>query len=127
MKISKITKNATLMGLVVLMSNIPNVVLAERLITLKSQKEMISSSDVLAQITRVEAEKEVRDYLQKTVVQSELLKQGISVDEVSARLANLSEQELRQLSGQVKQAQAGGDILVAILLVVLIIYLIKRI
>ena len=124
MKISKISKNVTLLGLIVLMSNIPNILMAEHLI---NQSEMISSSDVLAQVTRDESEKEVRDYLQKSVVQSELLKQGVSVEEVSARLASLSEQELRQLSGQVKQAQAGGDILVAVLLVVLIIYLIKRI
>ena len=80
MKISKISKNVTLLGLIVLMSNIPNILMAEHLI---NQSEMISSSDVLAQVTRDESEKEVRDYLQKSVVQSELLKQGVYIVEKS--------------------------------------------
>lgn len=109
----------------VLVSNIPNVVLAESLND--SENEMISASTVLAEATRAEAEEHIRDYLQKSEVQSELIRQGVSPDEVSVRLANLSEQEIRQLSGQVKEARAGGDILVAILLVVLIIYFINRI
>jgi len=108
-----------------LVSNIPNVVLAESLNN--SKNEMISTSTVLAEATRAEAEENIRDYLQKSEVQSELIRQGVAPDEVSVRLANLSEQEIRQLSGQVKEARAGGDILVAVLLVVLIIYFIKRI
>ncbi len=108
-----------------LMSNIPNVVLAE--LSSNANHQMIPTSAVLAELTRAEAETEVRGYLQKSEVQSELLKQGLSSDEISARLASLSEQEMRQLSSQVREARAGGDILVAILIVVLIIYLIKRI
>ena len=121
----KIKKTTSTVFLVFLISNIPNVVLAEGIIN--SKNEMISTSMVLAEITRAEAEKNVRDYLQKSDIQSELIKHGVSPDEVSARLANLSEQEIRQISGQVKEARAGGDILVAILLVVLIIYFIQRI
>lgn len=124
MKVSKLKKSAALF-MAILISNIPNVVLAENLI--RSKNEMISTSTVLAEITRTEAEKNIRDFLQKSEVQSELIKQGVSPDEASARLANLSEQEIQQLSGQVKEARAGGDILVAVLLVVLIIYFIKRI
>lgn len=125
MQISKSKKNVLTVFMAILISNIPNVVLADSLISSKS--EMISTSTVLADITRAEAEKNIRDYLQKSEVQSELIKQGVSPDEVSARLANLSEQEIKQLSGQVKEARAGGDILVAVLLVVLILILIKRI
>lgn len=124
MKISK-PKKAAVFFMAILISNIPNVVLAENLI--RSKNEMISTSTVLAEITRTEAEKNIRDFLQKSDVQGELIKHGVSPDEVSARLASLSEQEIRQLSGQVKEARAGGDILVAVLLVVLIIYFIKRI
>lgn len=41
---------------------------------------------------------------------------GLSADEVDSRLASLSDQEIRQLPGQVSEARAGEDILVAILL-----------
>lgn len=108
-----------------LISHIPNIVLAESLTSPKN--EMISTSMVLAETTRSQDEKNIRDYLQKSEVQNELIKQGISSDEATARLANLSEQEIRQLSNQVKEARAGGDILVAVLLVVLIIYFVQRI
>lgn len=123
MKLSKSVKTACILTMSLLMSNIPNVALAEKV----SELKMISASVVLEELTRAEAEQNVRDYLQRSEVQSELVKRGVSPDEATARLANLSELEIKQLSGQVKQAQAGGDILVAILLVVLIIYLIKRI
>lgn len=107
------------------MSNVPNVLMADGING--SKAEMISAGQVLEEITRAQAEKNVRDYLEKSAVKDELLKNGISSDEAIARLSILSEQEIRQLSGQVNEARAGGDILVAILLVVLIIYFAKRI
>lgn len=125
MKISKIRNTMWALFMAFLMSNISNVALANKLIS--SKNEMISTSVALAEITRVEAEKDILDYFQKSEVQNELIKQGVSPNEVTTRLANLSEQEIQQLSGQVKEARAGGDILVAVLLVVLIIYFIKRI
>lgn len=125
MKITKPSRFISAVFMAVLVSHIPNVAFAE--ILNDSKNEMISTSTVLAEVTRSEAEENIRDFLQKSDVQSELIRQGVSPDEVSERLANLSEQEIRQLSGQVKEARAGGDILVAILLVVLIIYFIKRI
>lgn len=124
MNFSKSTKLAGTFFMAFLISPIPNVALAEGIM---NHQGMISTSTVLADVSRAEAEKEVRDYLQNSEVQAALIKQGLSADEASARLASLSEQEIRQLSGQVKEARAGGDILVAILIVVLIIFLIKRI
>lgn len=107
------------------MSNVPNVLMADTVSG--PQAEMISASKVLGEITRTQAERNVRDYLEKSEVKNELLKNGISSDEAIARLSILSEQEIRQLSGQVNEARAGGDILLAVLLVVLIIYFAKRI
>ena len=117
-------KNLTVATLTILMSHIPNVAMAETLI---ESADMISTSSVLADISREDAQADVRDYISKSEVQSELMKHGLSADEVDSRLASLSDQEIRQLAGQVSEARAGGDILVAILLVVLIIFLIKRI
>ena len=124
MKLSRISKNITIAALIVLMSHIPNVALADVVI---QKQEMISAGSVLADISREEAAKEVKTFLSKTEVQTELMKHGLTADEVNTRLASLSKQELQQLAGQVQEARAGGDILFAILIVVLIIFLVKRI
>ena len=125
MKLSNLTKTLTITGLTLLMSHIPDVALADTLI--QNKAEMISASSVLADITRENAQKEIESFISKTEVQAELMKQGLTADEVNLRLASLSEQEMRQLAGQVHEARAGGDILVTILLIILIIYLVKRI
>lgn len=100
------------------MSNLPSLALAEG---------MISTTEVVNQLSRSEVQGQLENLLQRDDVRQELAKRGVSHDEISSRLASLSTDELRQLSTQVEQAKAGGDILVTILLVVLIIYLIKRI
>ncbi len=124
MKLSSISKNITIAALTVLMSHVPNVALADVVI---QRQEMVSAGSVLADISREEAAKEVKNYLSKTEVQAELMKHGLTADEVNTRLASLSKQELQQLAGQVQEARAGGDVLVTILVVILIIFLVQRI
>lgn len=109
----------------VLMSNIPNVVFAET--AMNSPSPMISATTVVQGLTRAQAMANVQGFLNKPEVKQELVKRGLSEKEAELRLASLSESELRQLSGQVDEARAGGDILITILIVVLIIFLIKRI
>lgn len=108
-----------------LISNIPNVVLGKTIMAPTTQ--MISVSAVLADVTRADAEKNVKEFINKSEVQNALIRNGVSPDEATRRLALLSEREVRDLSGQVYEARAGGDILVAVLLVVLIIYFAQRI
>lgn len=103
----------------IIMSNIPAVAMAD--------SQMIPTSVVVDGMNRAQTERNIQDFLNRTDVREQLTKQGLSADEVSQRLANLNESEMRQLSGQIEKAQAGGDILIAILVVVLIIFLIKRI
>ncbi len=88
---------------------------------------MISTSAALVESDRTEALTKIQEYLKRADVQKALIARGLSPDEASLRLASLSESELRQLSKGVEYAQAGGDILLTILLIVLIIFLIKRI
>lgn len=88
---------------------------------------MISTSIVVADLTRAQAQANIENILQNGNVREELMKRGLSADEITSRLASLSESEMRDLSGQMNQARAGGDILIAILVIVLIIFLIKRI
>jgi hypothetical protein len=102
-----------------LMTDIPALALAEG--------SMISTSAVVANLERTQTQAKIQDYLKRSDVQKALIERGVSPEEASLRLASLSQAELRQLSAEVEYAQAGGDILVTILVIVLIIFLIKRI
>jgi len=125
MKTPNTLRTACAITMAVLMSNIPNVVFAETAVN--SASPMISATTVVQDLTRAQAMANVQSFLNKPEVKQELVKRGLSEKEAEMRLASLSESELRQLSGQVDQARAGGDILITILIVVLIIFLIKRI
>ena len=115
------SKRSKLVGAVAMslfISNVPSTVLADG---------MVSTSEVVAGLTREEAKADIENLLSREDVQNELEKRGVSAQEISSRLASLSAEEMRQLSGQINEARAGGDILITILVVVLIIFLIKRI
>lgn len=118
MRFSKRSRTLVALAMSVFISNVPSTVLADG---------MISTSTVVADLTRAEAQNNVESLLQRDDVREELQKRGLEPSEISARLASLSAEEMRQLSGQLNEARAGGDILVTILVVVLIIFLIKRI
>jgi len=103
----------------ILLSNIPSLAMAS--------EAMISTEMAIAEFDRAQTERQISDFLTREDVRAALIEKGVAPDEVSSRLASLSETELRALSSQVEQARAGGDILVTILLIVLIIFLVKRI
>jgi hypothetical protein len=101
-----------------MMSNVPHIAAAE--------SKLAATTELVSELTRTQAEDQVESYLQMAEVRKGLEARGISPDEVSKRLASLSDFELKQLADQMDQARYGGDILIAILVVVLIIFLIKR-
>ncbi len=105
------------------LSHLPQVVFAE---TVQARK-MISTADVLANYDRKATQEKVASYLNQQQIEQKLIEQGVSLAEAKARIASLSDIELQNLSGQIDKAQYGGDILVTVLLIVLIIYLVKRI
>ncbi|CAN5670563.1 hypothetical protein BH10BDE1_BH10BDE1_16310 [soil metagenome] len=115
-------RNLCVFVMVALLTNIPHVVLAE-----VATAKMIPATVVVEQLTREQAQANVDSFLKQENVRKQLVAHGLSEGEVKMRLASLSETELKQLSKQMDQARAGGDILIAILIVVLIIFLIKRI
>lgn len=86
---------------------------------------MLATSSVVVALDQEQAKQKVENYLSRVDVQQALQAQGVSATEINQRLASLSQTELNQLSTQIEKAQAGG-LLVEILLVVLIIFLIKR-
>lgn len=105
------------------LSHLPQVVFAE---TVQASK-MISTADVLANYDRKATQEKVVAYLNQQQIEQKLIDQGVSLAEAKTRIASLSDIELQNLSGQIDKAQYGGDILVTVLLIVLIIYLVKRI
>jgi hypothetical protein len=109
----------------VLLTNIPHLALAET-VTAK----MIPTTVVIGEMNRAEAQEKINNFLSRADVQKELMKHGISKSEAETRLASLSENEMKQLASQMDKAQAGGDLfglLILVVLVLLIIYLAKRI
>jgi hypothetical protein len=102
-----------------MLSNIPALAM--------SSEAMISTEAALAEMNRAQTEQQIADFLSREDVKAALIEKGVAPDEVNSRLASLSESELRALSGQVEQARAGGDILVTVLVILLIIFLVKRI
>lgn len=111
--------------LTVFLTNIPYVASAEVI-----ENQMIPTSAVIDQMSRAEAQAKVQRFLSRADVQAEFLKRGVSAEEANMRIASLSEQELNRLANQMDQVKAGGDvfgILIVVLVVLLIIYLAKRI
>lgn len=123
MKMSKMSRNLCAFFMALLISNVPAVAASESVVSGK----MISTEAVLQDLSRDQAEVRVKMFLNSLQVKRVLLARGLDSEEISSRLASLSDSELRDLTVQVEEARYGGDILVAILLVVLIIYFVKRI
>lgn len=88
---------------------------------------MIPTAVVAQELGRKDQQRELQEWFNRDKVKKELESRGVSADEAQNRLAQLSDTELNQLHGQMVKAKAGGDLLVAILLIVLIIYFVKRI
>lgn len=92
---------------------------------------MISTSNVVANMSREKNKETVNSFMNRADVQNEFKKRGVSASEASARVAALSDVELQQLAGNIENAPAGADVVVisltTILLVVLILFIIGRI
>lgn len=92
---------------------------------------MISTREAVAELTRTETIERIRGYITRSEVQAEMAKHGLAPSEVSMRLASMNSSELRQISEQITQAKAGGEVVVigltTILLVVIILMLMGRI
>jgi hypothetical protein len=115
---NRYTRNLVAVIMAFFMTNLPHVAFAE--------SHMIATSEAVREFDRAQTQARVQSYLQMNAVKKALAARGISPDEMNQRLASLSDQELRQMADQMDQARYGGDILIAILIVVLIIFLIKR-
>ena len=112
--------------LAALMTNVPHLAWAE------AATQMIPTSVVVDNMSRTQAREKIVDYVNRAEVKTELVKLGLTPGEVTQRLASLSDKELQQMATQMDQAMYGGDpslggILVIVLIVVLIMFFVRRI
>lgn len=88
--------------------------------------DLVSTQSVLAG-DRAGADRErINEVLARADVQEQLLKQGVDLDEVDARVAALSDAEAQQMADQLEQLPAGAGV-IGVLFAVFIILLITDI
>ncbi|MBZ5488295.1 PA2779 family protein [Halomonas aquamarina] len=89
--------------------------------------DLVSTQSALAN-DRAGADRErINEILARADVQEQLLKQGVDLDEVDARVAALSDAEAQQMAQQLEQLPAGAGGVVGALFAVFIILLITDI
>lgn len=97
---------------------------------MKAHAGMITTTEAVQEMTRAQGEQTVANFLGRDDVKKELIKLGVDPIEATSRLAVLSDSEVKKLSMDIKEAQAGGaivGILVVVLVILGIIYLAKRV
>lgn len=87
----------------------------------------IVGTDKVAAASHTQSERaRIGAYLDREDVSKELQAQGISTDTAKARVAAMTDEEVRQVAGKLDQAPAGGDV-VGVLLTVFIVLLVTDI
>jgi len=117
-------KSLLIAVLVLCLAHIPEVASAA------AADQMIPTQAVVDSLSRADLEAKVQSYLDRADLQKELKKLGVAPEEVSKRVASLSDVELKQLANQMDQARYGGDvvgILIVVLVVLMIIFFAKRV
>lgn len=92
--------------------------------------QMITTSVAIEDFNRTQEVANLDQFINRADVKEQLIKLGVSPEEASKRLASLSNDELKKLQSDIDQHTAGGDVvgvLVIVVLVLLVIYLFKRV
>ncbi|MEA2119339.1 PA2779 family protein [Halovibrio sp. HP20-50] len=89
--------------------------------TAPQSMDLVSTQSVLA-ADRAGADRErINEILARADVQDQLLKQGVDLDEVEARVAALSDAEAQQMADQLEQLPAGAGVVGALFAVFVIL------
>ncbi len=98
-----------------------------------AQAQMIATGQAVSSLQFDANRRKVANFINRDDVKTQLVNHGVNTQEATQRLASLSDVEVQRLATEIDQSRAGGDtlliggILTTILLVLLIIYLAKRI
>ena len=89
--------------------------------TAPQSMDLVSTQSVLA-ADRAGADRErINEILARADVQDQLVKQGVDLDEVEARVASLSDAEAQQMAEQLEQLPAGAGVVGALFAVFIIL------
>jgi hypothetical protein len=89
--------------------------------TAPQSMDLVSTQSVLS-ADRAGADRErINEILARADVQDQLLKQGVDLDEVDARVAALSDAEAQQMAEQLEQLPAGAGVVGALFAVFIIL------
>lgn len=119
-------RNIMIVVLAVMLTRVPQLQAAQA-----AQEQMISTAAWVSQTEREQMADKVVQFIERGDVAKELVKSGVDPQEARSRVASLSDAELQQLSTEIDKAHYGGDgvvgILLVVILVLLIVFLVKRI
>jgi hypothetical protein len=79
-----------------------------------AQAALITTDQVLSDSAQDERRK-VEAFLQRQDVRDQMVAFGVEPDEAAARVASLSDGEIRQIAGQIDRLPAGQGVLVALI------------
>lgn len=74
-----------------------------------AQAALVSTDSVIAQASAEGDRTKVRDFLSRADVRAQMERMGLSVDEATARVDAMSDDELRTIAGRLDEVPAGGD------------------
>jgi hypothetical protein len=96
---------ALTMAMVLLLTSLPLGV---------AQAALVSTDQVLGHAAQDERRK-VEAFLQRQDVRDQMVAFGVEPEEAAARVASLSDHEVRQIAGQIDRLPAGQGVLVALI------------
>ena len=84
---------------------------------------MVGTEDILASRYASDARDQVRSFLDRQDVQSQLTARGIDPAEAKARVDSLSDSEVMQIADTIDQLPSGGDFWGTLLFVLVIVFI----
>lgn len=94
-------------------------------LAVQAQPSQLVSTQSALDAVQVSAERErINDLLARTDVQEQLVNYGVELNEVEARVAALSDQEVLQMADQLDNMPAGANAVIGALLTVFIVLLV---
>ena len=122
---NSIFKKMLIVTLSVMLTRVPQLQAAA-----EAQGKMISTVDWVNEQSRKEMEAKVTQFMNREDVATQLTQNGVNPTEAQMRVASLSDAELQHLSSEIDKSTYGGSVagvLIIVVLVLLIIYLAKRV
>ncbi|OBA00638.1 MULTISPECIES: PA2779 family protein [Halomonadaceae] len=86
-----------------------------------STTDLVSTQSVLANDSAQADRERIHQLLNRADIQDELVKQGVDLDEVEARVAALSDAEAQQMANQLEELPAGAGVVGALFAVFIIL------